>query len=351
MHEGKPYRGVGVNYFDAFYRTLSSGSDTSYRAGFSYLKSRGIPFIRFMACGFWPKQWKLYQKNKAEYFARLDSFIKAAEKYKIGLIPSLFWNISTIPDLVGEPVDQWGNPDSKTIAFMKTYTRELVMRYHDSPAIWGWEFGNEMNLETDLPGEHFPPVTVENGTPPKRSPADKLSTGDMITALTEFAKTVRLYDASRIIISGNSNPRPSAYHLYTDHSWGRDSINNYGYMLGVQNPDPVNTISVHIYPDQEFQYFTGNPASLKDIIRAAMGAARQMNKPLFIGEFGSPLTLGTEKEHQKFKELLNDIKTSKVPLAALWVFDYTPQDKDWNVTIHSRQYQLDEIAELNKGIH
>ena len=32
---GAPYRGIGVNYYDAFVRTLRNPQDDSYRAGFS----------------------------------------------------------------------------------------------------------------------------------------------------------------------------------------------------------------------------------------------------------------------------------------------------------------------------
>ena len=56
-----------------------------------------------------------------------------------------------MPDLVGEPRNQWGNPQSKTRQFMRTYIREVVSRYVNSPAIWGWEFGNEYNLSLDTP--------------------------------------------------------------------------------------------------------------------------------------------------------------------------------------------------------
>ncbi|MBM4040246.1 MAG: hypothetical protein FJ290_17205, partial [Planctomycetes bacterium] len=35
LHEGKPFRGIGVNYFDAFYRTLRNPADVSYREGFA----------------------------------------------------------------------------------------------------------------------------------------------------------------------------------------------------------------------------------------------------------------------------------------------------------------------------
>ena len=36
---------------------------------------------------------------------------------------------------------------------MRRYTEEVVRRYKDSPAIWGWEFGNEYNLAADLPAD------------------------------------------------------------------------------------------------------------------------------------------------------------------------------------------------------
>ena len=56
-----------------------------------------------------------------------------------------------VPDLVGESCNQWGNPESKTRQFMRTYVREVVSRYVNSPAIWGWEFGSEYNLSLDNP--------------------------------------------------------------------------------------------------------------------------------------------------------------------------------------------------------
>ena len=45
---------------------------------------------------------------------------------------------------------------------MRTYIREVVSRYVNSPAIWGWEFGNEYNLPADLPNaaDHRPPIVT-----------------------------------------------------------------------------------------------------------------------------------------------------------------------------------------------
>ncbi len=37
LKDGRPYRGIGVNYFDALARTLKDQEDTSYEAGFRVL--------------------------------------------------------------------------------------------------------------------------------------------------------------------------------------------------------------------------------------------------------------------------------------------------------------------------
>ena len=84
-----------------------------------------------------------YLANKQEFYRKLDRFIAEAEKNKIGLIPTFFWNYATIPDVVGERVNQWENPDSKTLALMKQCTDEIVQRYKDKNIIWAWEFSNE----------------------------------------------------------------------------------------------------------------------------------------------------------------------------------------------------------------
>jgi hypothetical protein len=347
IHNGNPYRGVGVNYFNAFYRNLQNASDTTFKAGFRYLKSQHIPFVRFMACGFWPIDWKLYLTNKNEYFDRLDQVVHSAETIGIGLIPSLFWNYSTVPDIVGESVNQWGNKKSKTIAFMKKYTEEVVNRYKSSPAIWGWEFGNEFNLQTDLPGlNNLPPTSVNLGCPATRSAADKISTNDMIVAFTEFASTIRKYDVSRIIFSGTSIPRGSAYHLDFNRTWDKDRVSQYAQMLNIQNP--LNSITIHLYPGEEQDHFADKTSTLDDIIQISMNVSKNMKKPLFIGEFGASKELGETEQQVVFYDLLHAIEVYKVPLASLWVFDYSPQDSTCNVTSNnSNQYMINAIRLFN----
>ncbi len=335
VKDGAPYRGIGVNYFDAFARTLKDPNDSSYDAGFRTLAEQGIPFARFMASGFWPAEMKLYRADKEAYFQRLDRVIRSAEEHGVGLIPSLFWYLSTVPDLVGESCDQWGNPASRTHELMRTYTREVVTRYLNSPAVWGWELGNEYNLVADLPNakEHLPPIVPRLGTPTTRSDRDILTHEMVRTACREFAREVRQYDRQRLICTGHSIPRPSAWHQMHEGTWTKDAPEQFAEMLAGDNPAPADTLSVHIYEDAA------------ERLTEALQIARRCGKPLFVGEFGVP-GAGPEATEQ-FQSLLRLIEESQVPLAALWVFDYAGQ-REWNVRPdNARGYQLQAIAEAN----
>lgn len=337
LREGRLYRGVGVNWFDPFCQRIEDPQDRSFEEGFAVLARHKIPFVRFMACGFWPRDMKLCQTDKAAYFALLDEVVRCAEKHGIGLIPSLFWHTSTVPDLVGEPCDAWGDPASKTHQFMRDYTREVVTRYKASPAIWGWEFGNEYNLPADLPNakEHRPPAWPNLGTPATRSQRDELTYAMIRIAFAEFAKEVRRHDPHRIISTGNSIPRASAWHQEREKSWTKDTPEQYAQMLAGEAPAGIDVLSVHIYRE--------------NVQRLAQTAsiAKALQKPLFVGEFGVPGP-DTAESRQQFQEMLAEIEKAEVPLAALWVFDLAQQAKTYSVTAENeRSYQLRAIAELN----
>ena len=353
LKDGVAFQGIGVNWFDAFARTLKDPSDTSYRKGFAELARLGIPFARFMGCGFWPTDYKLYLTDKPRYFQLLDGVVRAAEASRIGLIPSLFWYSATVPDLVGEPRDQWGNPKSKTHAFLRTYVREVVTRYRDSPAIWAWEFGNEHNLAADLPNaaKHRPKIVPRLGTPEHRTARDDLTHDMIATAFAAFAKEVRRHDPHRIIVTGNSAPRPSAWHQWKERTWRQDSQKQYAARLLLDNPAPVNTISIHVYwaAAKRFE----RQVAIEGFLTLTMGIAAKARKPLFVGEFGAWKAgpKGERAARQSFARVLAAIEDARVPLAALWVYDLDHQARTWNVTLsNSRAYQLRAIAEANRRI-
>ena len=336
LWEGRPYRGIGVNYFSAFYWTLLAPGDTSYEAGFRTLHGLGIPFCRLMGGGFWPKERRLYRDNPHEFFRRLDAVVRSAERNHVGLIPSLFWNKFAVPDLVGEPMSAWADPKSRTRAYMRDYVRDMVGRYRHSPAIWGWEFGNEFNLSADLPNaaEHRPQIVPALGTPATRSAKDEVTYEDIRAAFAAFAREVRRYDPDRLISTGDGFPRESAWHNWKEKTWTADTPAQAAQMLRADNPAPVDVLSVHAYRDCA--------ASL----RADALLGRQWGKPLFVGEFGAPGP--SEKSEAGFQALLKAIQDADVPLAALWVYDFSNQDADFNVTAaNGRAYQLRAIADAN----
>lgn len=337
--KGRPFRGVGVNYYDAFVRSLKAFPEAPSRQAFAELKARGIPFARFSAGGYWPVEWGLYRTNRAEHFSRLEAVVRLAEEHQVGLIPSLFWHLPTVPDLVGEPVSAWGDPSSRTTAFMREYVLEVVRRFRDSPAIWGWEFGNEYNLPADLPNaaEHRPAVVPGLGTPPSRTERDEITHVQFRMAMLEFARAVRKEDPHRALFSGNAFPRPSAWHQMRDRSWTRDSDAEWASMLEGDNPDPINTLTGRLYaPDDD------------TALARAMGVAARIGKPLFVGEFGVPGT-PDETSIAAFQSMLDRLDRHRVSLAALWVYDFEGQEADWNVTaFNARKAQLDAIAALHR---
>jgi hypothetical protein len=337
--DGKPFRAIGVNYFSCFYRTLLDSEDTSYDQGFEVLAREGIPFVRFSATAFWPKEMALYRTDREEYFRRFDAVVASAEKHGIGLIPSLFWYYACVPDLVGEPMDQWGNPESKVHEWMREYVREVVTRYRHSPAIWAWEMGNEFGLQASLPNaaSHRAPIWANLETATSRSERDDLTFDMLRVAYMEFGKAVREHDRKRLIFTGDSLPRPAAWHMEKEGSWTPDNERQFRHMLRSLNPDPIDAISIHAYGED------------MERIAWSVQAAKSIKKPLFIGEFGVPGT-GPEVE-KEFRRMLRIIEESNVPLAALWVFDLPSQNADYNITAdNERSYQLREVAAANARV-
>ncbi len=355
LKDGKAWRGIGINYFSAFNRLIENGDDTSSLAGLEVLAKHEIPFIRFAGCGFWPKEWDLYRTNKVEYFRRLDRFVAEAHKRNIGLIPSLFWYDGCIPDLVGESRNQWGNPHSKTIAFMRQYVNEVVGRYLHERAIWAWELGNEYSLGADLPNaaEHRPPVHPNLGTAASRSAADDLTQEMVVTACAEFAKAVRALDSKRPITTGHSLPRAAAEHLRREKKWTQDSPEEFERNLLEVTPSPCDLISVHLYPFDK-ERFNVKETPYAQTVQFCMAAARREGKALFVGEFGAPDTPkdgGPEAARKQIMEMIAAIESTGVPLAALWNFDLSSQESSLNVTADNpRSWVLDELQRANERL-
>jgi hypothetical protein len=319
---------------------------------FKVLKDYNIPYARMNFGVYWPVQYKFYEQYKTMYFNMMDAVVKEAEKDNIGIIASLFWLAPAVTDYCDEPLNAWGDPNSKSIAFMKNYVKEIVTRYKDSPAIWAWEFGNEYNLYVDLPNakDCRPLVNVELGTRSSRDENDDMTTDVLNTALTLFAQEVRKYDKTRLITSGNSIPRSAAYNMKNYGTWTADTEDEMAETLKWHNPDPVDCISVHIYEEDKNIFEKGN--TFEKLIKVLKGTSDKQGKALFIGEFGGDeSTFGDEKLKSNFYRIMDSIVENKVQLGAVWTMRDPKNIKDNILPDNSRAYMLEALKEYNAKIY
>jgi len=390
----------GVNYYDAFLRYLSDENDTSFVEGFEYLRDHNIPVARVLAAGFWPINWNLYFTDKAEYFQRLDYFVAQAEQYGVGLILDCFWATVTVGELVDDAVaagilvpgedfapldplnvDLYGAPtyaeykralgraDSGSNAFIAHYTRELVERYGRSPAVWGWEFGNEYSNGVDHPnlllsrsrpggpthqGMMLPNTSTNFVELPAWTGPDDLVRADVLVAKANFAQTVRSIDTWRLIMGGDSMPRTSAYHNWTVHTWTRDSRSEMAQVIPVDNPSPMDTVTVHVYPQGPGAgpeiYFTDDPVTnqwltgpYKELLDYFVAESTAMGRPLIVGEWGVIGDGTTEDEKATFHRFMQALIDSDVQLSLLWDFDNknSGQVGQWHVNPGTaKEFQL-----------
>jgi len=357
--DGKVYRGIGVNYCDLFEELLASPHSRRTLEGVRFLGRKKIPFLRFWCCGFGPNSWRAYFEDKEGYFRRMDMVVRTAEESNVGLIPSLFWSHGTVPALVREHRNQLGNPKSKTWDFMRNYIAEVVTRYKDSPAIWGWECGNEWNLMFDLPnGMEF--IGKKN---PRRGFHLEPDERDLLTwqigeiAYRTFAEEVRKHDPYRFVTTGSTSPRGAAYHFvhYPEDPWGLDSREEAFEMFVHTYPDPINVVSVHSYPGQGKLQYAGTTGTAAEILAIISQFADKLNKPLFLGEFSGYSYRGqmTMDEFRRNQTMyLDAILDNDIDLAAYWVFDYTPNRKGMGLVRKDNEYAwvLDQIVEYNEKI-
>jgi endo-1,4-beta-mannosidase len=305
------------------------------------LGGNDIPFARF-SLGYGTKDLKRYFDDPAAYLACLDTVVRCAESNRVGLIPSMFWSFREFPDLAGEPRDQWGNPDSETHRMMRRFVADVVTRYRASPAIWGWELGNEPNLAADLP--NAAQFRKKGGTE-----RDDVRSRDMVVMLSEFAREVRRHDPERPIFAGHSHPRASSWHNTAEKSWKSDSLDQTLEIIRRDNPEPLDTHSLHVYASHDVtKELAAWATNHVDYLGPVVAQARVMKRPVWIGEFGLPSKGDDAGERAKFEGLIAAMEQTGVDLAAVWVFDLANQ-KEWNATFgNPRAYMLRQVAEANR---
>ncbi len=349
FHEGEEYYSIGINYYSAvgdFFLNPETGVDDCRRI-FALLRDYGISYCRVNMGLFWPINIGKMHDDPQAYYAAMDALVQTAEEYEIGLICSFFWNLSGYSDYFDDPQSTWADGTSKTREFMRNYTELVTTRYQDSPAIWGWEFGNEINLKLDLLNSsdfYGPTDTTHLGSRPFRDETDDLFTDSMMAAMVEWAEIVCRCDPyDRMRSSGHAEPRPTQWHQYeylknSQTPFTLDNKTQMGEILTVEHPDPVNVVSIHSY---EMQKRFRHSEPRVDCFTAFKEKAAAINKPLFIGEFAG-------LDSAMCKEIVDSIVALRVQLSCCWAIGNVEYSLDQDPAI--REEVLGYIQQANAAL-
>ena len=287
---GAKYYATGTNCYELLLVSLHKKRDAQGRidlsdsfAALDVLRRNGVGIVRFNCGVYFASELTAYTQNREEYLSALARLAAYAEKLEIGLIPSFFWIYTTVPDYVREPYRSWGIEGSRTTEFLKAYTTDVVEALKPYKSIFAWEFGNEFNLQADLPNWQ-----KEFG---KTDARYWIQGRDVRYAIRLFAETVRSLDPDgRMIVSGHSAMRPSQYHLNTEYAFSVDDTQQYRAATELFTPDPAEGMSEHVY-EAGREFADRGKVTLSEQIAVAMGTARSLNKVYIVGEFGGLLPL------------------------------------------------------------
>ena len=281
---GELFYGMGFCWFDGFYLTNRIDGKEILERYFAKLQEGGIPFMRVMMGCYWPSQIITeYKRNKDKYFERMDFFVSLAEKYRIGIIFSINWNYDAFAAANNEDILAITDPYSKGNAMLRNYVREVVTRYNDSPAIWGWELGNEANLAQEL---------TEHET--EDLPYKIFEVTEITSMYYEIiSDEIRKYDPYRMITNGDGGLRGawrSLRNSFGSEWYPPDTEEDLRELFQFEGSGSIDTLCIH-YPD---------PEKLESYVKLS----RDLGYAYYVGEFCSltKLTSGIEDEGREEAE-------------------------------------------------
>ena len=225
---------------------------------------------------------------------------------------------------------------SKSMEYLENYSEELVSRYANHPAIFGWEFGNERNLGNDIP--HW--ASEHPGEDLKNKPTIAVYT----KVLEHWSNVVYNLDPyHRLIMSGDAGMRPAQYHIYKDNTWTMDNYEEHKTIEAMHNSGYCHGISEHHYggylddehvdPDRLFNSTVLRGESVlswNDGFSLLMRVAKDLKKTCYIGECGvaggAGITFVTkeeriQKQRNVYDAIANAVLETGMPIALYWNYD------------------------------
>lgn len=273
---GSAIREMGVCAYELLTNYQQGVNPNSFLTELPLIAQAGFRFVRVLGAPIYPNGWNAtYGTDKAAFWAKTRAFLDCAAANRIGIIMSVFWRFATQADIVGETISTgYATAGSLTRTRCRLIATEFAQQFASHPALAAWEVGNEYSLFAA--NGSLPVASAGNGTPASyNNPADLLSLAAMRAFYTEFAQTIRAVDTTgRLILTGNGG------------SGGviEKNIDNYKAIVALDNPDPVDSISIHKYSRNEFG--SRAYADLTDTLLSMREVAAATGKPFVLGEFG-----------------------------------------------------------------
>jgi hypothetical protein len=346
----------------------AAGAAVMQRAAADACAARGFTAVRFAASPYWPADWSLLTQNSTDFWARATAGMDALVAGGCtALVPSLFWNIFSLPDLHGEPLGALarGARGGASAAFdaQLRYIDDFVGRFRDYP-IAAWELNNEMNLIVDIDqSETCNSCSVPRGTPAARSRADNISTADAAAIHGAWAQRVRAADGrGRPVSSGNAIARPAAEHLRASYllparDWTPDSFAQFSRNLADAHAC-CEWVSQHVYPGPDnarWGVVGPEDGTIVHYLQAAVAAAGA-GKRLFIGEFGqlSAANASGAAPRPFVDAVLAALNTPAPPgvpgittAALAWTWEFGDMNATWALWPGATQGVIDSLQAFN----
>jgi len=373
---GTVWRGVGVNHFSLVMGQLQSvgfGLGTDYAADIAAIRNTwGLRVIRTCAGMFDYTSWNAGLGNpltpiassvkKQALYAKIDAIVAECERRGVGLIMDLAWSVLGFSQLtyavygVTQSPRMLAHKGSNAYTLMEAYITEFVQRYKNSPAIYGWAFGNEacgfLGCEMDPPwlmdgtgtdgsGNN---ITYPNwGTKPEGgvyAAADKMGRSEYFQFCRNYVELIQKNDPhGRIVSPGTAMGGSFPVGVTTNHNvladnftqWQGDKSTNYQPWVCYRVKDfPI--VTQHIYPgcgtnSNPSQWYRDQQRDEGQHITDSAGWAAQVGKPFVLEEFGATCygdvvdgtTFGdTASELANWNRMVTAVRTCKPSLSMGW---------------------------------
>lgn len=304
QRDGARFRNIGLNYGGAIQRIYTQPSATACEytpsaeqdAMLDVADACKAKVLRIKATPYWPAQWRYgvnggvagvaaVAADREAHYQRLDAFIAKCRSRGIGVIINLFFRHASPADLAGQTVRAgWLTPGSATRNYVQALTQEVVTRYLNEDAVYGYEWSNEVNHYNDALDAAlgaFPGVNTSYGSQASYPAANTSFNGtELSDVLSWWYGIVRAIDSQRIVLTGNgpnsySQPGGAAGISTPMAAWHREQVRD----------NPTNCGSIHWYGN--IGYSSSNFRGLNAALTGARHWQAQNGRGFVLGEFGN----------------------------------------------------------------